>query len=379
MKFGELIGARLAEGMRANALADRDALKLHRYQSENVDIILESDSVPNRQFLLAILATVACDGTMSAAALQAAAGADRRSHAKVVGDTLAAFRRDNGLTLKTSKDPGVSNQWRELEINEEWAGRRKAPASKLHPGRTWASAFLSIVRFLESHSSAEAKSASSGALLAYSCTQVVVQALGNQLDYPRFRVSVPIAMDLVDDFLDAAPNRPDAMEAVVTAAARTLAIRLGNPLKVVRGDTNAPDPIDVLLVDDADMPDSGIEVTDAELTTAKLRDEVIPAMFHHGISRALVVCPGIKASDVADVESLLRSSYLNFEQRIDIVDIDTIGTWLVLPGLPAEAATEFMWDIGSELDALSIDGNRRAWHKTLTDHVRSTLPTSLTS
>jgi hypothetical protein len=333
--------------------------------SRAVDDILSVDSPPNRIMLVTIAAGTAAEPASNPRAIQMAAGVDRRGQARVPIRVLSKFVEDRGLTLKISKDPGVSNQWREPRIDEDWVGGRRGQAL------VWASAFHAIVTWLEESATEEARGERAQQLLEFVCFSLVQLAASNVLNYPRFQATPKLAMTLVSEFLRSAPNVPDALEAVVTVAARVLASVLNTSAEVVRGDTNSPDAIDVLLVSSDGRVRSGIEVTDEPITLAKLQHEVLPAMLKHGLDRATVVSRGIDPADAAAIEAWVQASFARFGQRIDLAVPTDIETWLSFPAAPAELATNFLWAVGGELDLLSGDGNRRAWFNTLNDYINS--------
>jgi len=327
-----------------------------------VEEILKNGSAPNRQFLLAIAAGTLTDPTSNPAALQQQAGVDRRGMAYKVRDALTTFRESHGLTLKISQDAGVSNQWREPEITGEWVSHRRKQ------DQSWARAFLSIAEWLQGDEPASR----ARLLLDYVSTKIVDLAVGSALDYPRFRATPRIAMTLVREFLNNSPARPDAMEAVVTVAARTLSTALSPKPNVVRSDINSPDPIDVVITTGSDDPvKSGIEVTDEPISLAKIQHEVVPAMLKLGLDRATVVSGGIPTGNADEIEKYIIRAYTRFQQRIDLATIDVVESWLSFPGTSRELATEFLWSVGEELDQYSKIENRRAWFKVLTDYAEA--------
>jgi hypothetical protein len=330
-----------------------------------VRVILNTDSGPNRQILLTIAAATAENPDSNPAAIQLPAGVDRRGQAKIPRDALSAFKDAKGLTLKISKDPGVSNQWREEEINAAWVQGRK------NHDRPWALAFLSIVSWLRDASDSALRSQRSQELLEYVSGYLVQRAASNALNYPRFRAGPRLSMTLVRTFLQLAPNRPDALEAVVAVAARVLAAAIDPSVTVYRGDVNSPDPIDILMTSDTTGIKSGIEVTDDPIDLAKLEHEVLPAMLHHGLDRAIVVSRGVKADESDQIDAWIDKIFANFGQRIDLADVDDIESWLLFPATRATLSTEFLWEIGAELDRYSTDPNRRAWYATLSDYIEA--------
>jgi hypothetical protein len=176
-------------------------------------------------------------------------------------------------------------------------------------------------------------------------------------------------MSLVKDFLESTPNRPDAVEAVVCAAARAIAHALPGELAVQRRDTNSPDPIDVLIT--GDHVASGIEVTDEPISLAKLQHEVVPAMLTHGLSSASVVARPAPEAENDSIADYLLTIYHQFGQRIDILTVDDIERWLTLPGLPSDIASQFVWELGPELDRHSAADTRRAWLSVLASYVQT--------
>ena len=338
-------------------LADADVLPADIAAAVNV--ILDDGSNPNRQYLLAIAAGTAQVPTSNPASLQQSAGVDRRGQEQIPRRVLTEFRNEKGLTLKISQEAGVSNQWREVEITPAWVQGRRQGAT-----RRWAQAFLDIVVWLASVGG-EDRGLRAQALLEFVCVRIVILAASNQLDYPRFRVTPRRAMLLVGELLAVAPDKPDALEAVVAVAARTVARVLADSPEVRRRDINSPDPIDVLLVGSDGVPVSGIEVTDEFITVGKLEHEVVPAMLRLGLDRATVVSRGIAAGEAQEIEDFTSRAFARFEQRIDLVTVEVVEYWLTFPGLERDLATTFLWGIGEELDEFSKDGNRRAWYDVL--------------
>lgn len=314
---------------------------------------------------LTILAGTADDPSSNPASLQLSAGVDRRSQANLVSRALTDFRNKWGLTLKVSQTPGVSNPFRETQIDEGWVSRRR------HKHVEWATGMFDVVVWIAAaDSEAEKQERAKNALDALAEGLVGV-AIGSALDYPRFRATPKLAMQLAHAFIEGAPDRPDATEAVVTVAARVLATVLdGNP-NVERRDINSPDPIDVVIKTDDGHVNSGIEVTENQITLSKIEHEVVPAMLSLGLDRATVVSRGIPDSERDAIESYIARAYTHFEQRIDLVTVDVIESWLNFPGTPRSLATDFLWGVGEELDALSNNGNRRAWFDVLNDYASS--------
>lgn len=194
-----------------------------------VESILKNDSAPNRQMLLAIAAGTVNDPATNPAALQLAAGLDRRGQAYAVRNALMQFRLAHGLTLKISQDAGVSNQWREPEITLDWVQRRRKQ------DQDWAAGFLTIVCWLaECDSLRRAK-----ILLDEISAKLIAQIIGNSYEYPKFGVTPKIAAGLIREFVDNAPDGPDAFEAVVTVAARILASAFAVRINVERRDINS--------------------------------------------------------------------------------------------------------------------------------------------
>jgi hypothetical protein len=323
--------------------------------------LITLDSAPDRGMVLAIAAGTADAPGTDPGALQDRAGVDRRGQAKALMRTFTAFRDAHGLTIKISQEPGVSNPWRELVIDQEWLDRRTRLPSAPH--------FVTLVRWLREASPGSDRAGRAENLLDYLAFLIVKLARASSLAYPRFRVSPRLAMSLVRDFLGTTPNRPDAVESVVSAAAKAIAESLPGGITVERRDTNSPDPIDVLVK--GDYVDSGIEVTDEPITLGKLQHEVVPAMLQHGLSHAVVVSRPPAAAEVNDIRAYLETIYRQFEQRIDLLTVDDIEKWLALPGLPGDAASKFVWEIGPELDRYSATETRRAWHAVLQAYVGS--------
>lgn len=327
---------------------------------ESASLILATDSAPYRQFLLTIAAGTADDPSSNPASLQLTAGVDRRGQAQKASGPLSEFITLTGLKLKFSRDPGVSNQWREPEINQAWVDGRRASYKPA------AAAFLRIVNWLKGASNVNETKERASQLLDFVARGIVTIAAENALDYPRFRATPRIAMSLVESFLESAPDRPDAMEAVVTVGARELSKVLASPVRVERRDINSPDPIDVLLTSSgADGVRSGIEVTDTKITLSKIQHEVVKAMLDLGLDRATVVSRGVSATDADEIEAYVRRANTHFQQQIDLVTIEIIESWLSFPGTPRTLATDFLWGIGDELDRFSKRGNRLAWFDVL--------------
>jgi hypothetical protein len=310
---------------------------------------------------LAIAAGTAEDPASDPGALQDTAGVDRRGQAKALMVTLTTFRDAHRLTLKISREPGVSNPWREPQINEDWLARR----SRLRSARD----FVTLVEWLHDADTDLERRKRAEALLDHVAFLIAVLAQAGSLAYPRFSVSPRLAMALVADFLAATPNRPDALEAIVCAATRAIATSLPGEISVERRDTNSPDPIDVLV--SGEHVASGIEVTDDEISLAKLQHEVVPAMLLHGLSHAVVVARPPSPSDVDAIAAYLVMIYRQFQQRIDLLTVGDIEKWFALPGLPIEVPSSFIWEIGRELDRYSAAETRRAWLSVLDRYVNS--------
>lgn len=331
--------------------------------SDSVEAVLANGSAPNRQFLLAIAAGTLDDPESNPASLQQQSGddgVDRRGMAYKVRDALTEFRDARGLTLKISQDAGVSNQWREREVNQDWVDRRRAQ------DKTWAEGFLTIVKWL---AESEDRVLAATELLDYVSVRVVQISVEGALEYPRFRATPRIAMNLISSFLNAAPDRPDAMEAVVTVAARALSSVLESNPTVKRRDINSPDPIDVVITSETDdSVRSGIEITDAPIKLSKIQHEVVPAMLKLGLDRATVISRGTPDNSQSEIDKYLGRAFTRFGHRIDLATVEVIETWLSFPGTPRDLATDFLWGIGVELDRYSKADNRRAWFNVLTDY-----------
>jgi len=326
-----------------------------------IDNILAGDSAPNRQMLLAIAAGTVFKPNSNPAAIQMAAGVDRRGQAYTVRDVLTRFRECRGLTLKISQDAGVSNQWREPEITEKWVSGRRVQ------DRKWANAFFLITSWLKETPTADRAKL----LLDEVCFQIIERANRNALNYPKFGATIQIAMALIGKFIDTAPKRPDAMESVVTVAARVLASTSATQITVERRDINSPDPIDIVLTSSDGDIHSGIEVTDSEVTLAKIQHEVVPAMAKLGLNRATIVGGGIAKGEVHEIKSYIRRAFIGLQLEIKVEDINIIEAWYGFPGNPNSLATELIWGIGNELDEYSSDGNRRAWLNVLNEYIHS--------
>jgi len=318
------------------------------------------DSAPDRGIVLAIAAGTAEDPNVDPGALQEAAGVDRRSQAKALMETLTQFKAAHGLTLKISRDPGVSNPWREPVIDDGWLAGRKLPS---------AGDFVTLVDWLRAAPPPADRRARAEALLVHLAYLIANLAQKNSLAYPKFFVSPSIAMALVNDFLTSTPNRPDAVEAVACAAARTISEAMPGEISVERGDVNSPDAIDVLVI--GDHVATGIEATDEPISLAKLQHEVVPAMLKHGLSHAIVVARPPISAEAEAVAQYVREMYQRFGQRIDVVEIADIELWFSLPGLPSDVATKFIWEIGPELDRYSATETRRAWFDVLSAYVET--------
>lgn len=319
------------------------------------------DSAPDRGMVLAIAAGTTEAPSTDPGALQEPAGVDRRSQAKSLMATLTTFRDTHALTIKISKEPGVSNPWREPVIDHAWLARRGRLSS--------AGDFVTLVEWLRGAEPGTERGERSEDLLDFLALLIVDLARSSSLAYPRFSVSAHLAMTLVRDFLSATPNRPDALEAVVCAAARAIAGSLPGEIIVERRDTNSPDPIDVLV--SGDHVASGIEVTDEAISLSKLQHEVHPAMLQHGLSHAVVVARPPIHAEVDQIADFLLTIYRQFGQSIDLLAVDDIERWLALPGLPSEVASHFVWEIGAELDRHSATKTRRAWLSVLDTYVKA--------
>ncbi|HZN12890.1 MAG TPA: hypothetical protein VFB78_01370 [Acidimicrobiales bacterium] len=325
--------------------------------------LISLDSAPDRGMALAIAAGTAEDPASDPGALQDTAGVDRRGQAKALMVALTAFRDGHGLTLKISREPGVSNPWREPEIDDAWLARRARLPS--------AADFVTLVRWLRDAATEAERRERASSLLDHLAFLIAGLAQGGSFAYPRFSASPRLAMALVRDFLSTTPNRPDALEAVVCAATRAIADALPGEISVERRDTNSPDPIDVLV--SGDHVASGIEVTDDEISLAKLQHEVVPAMLLHGLSHAVVVARPPSDDEVDAIDAYLVTIYRQFQQRIDLLTIDDIEKWFALPGLPIEVPSAFVWEIGRELDRHSAAETRRAWLSVLEGYVNSAI------
>lgn len=330
-----------------------------------VDQVLRFGDAPPRQMLLTILAGTAENPSSNPASLQLTAGVDRRSQAHPATRALTDFKDAKGLTLKVSQTPGVSNPFREVEIDAGWVARRRGKHSY------WAAGMFTIVQWLAGAPSEDERRERATSALDLMTEGIVRVAIGSALDYPRFRATPRLAMRLIHEFIDSAPDRPDATEAVVTVAARVLAAVLESKPSVERRDINSPDPIDVVIKTDDGEVNSGIEVTENPITLAKIQHEVVPAMLSLGLDRATVVSRGVLDAEKDAIDDYVARAYTHFEQRIDLVTVDIIESWLSFPGTPRSLATDFLWGVGDELDALSNNGNRRAWFDVLTAYAAS--------
>jgi hypothetical protein len=327
-----------------------------------VDKLVQLDSAPDRGMAFAIAAGTAEYPYVDPGALQEPAGVDRRGQAAALVGALTIFISHHALTLKLSKDPGVSNPWRELVIDDDWLSRRqRLPSAKY---------FVSMVDWLRDEPDTKERSARAAALLDRIAYRVVELARGNAIEYPKFSASPRVAMELVQRFLDTVGDRPDAAEAVVCAAARALAVHLPGDVDVERRDTNSPDPIDILLTRD-DGTKSGIEVTDAPLSLAKLQHEVVAAMLSLGLTHATVVSRPPSPAEAPAIKAYLDDIYRRMGQRVDLLEIRDIEKWLSMPGMDPGVATTFLWGVGPELDRYSSIQTRRSWLQVLDDYVQA--------
>jgi hypothetical protein len=321
--------------------------------------LVSLDSAPDRGMVLAIAAGTAEDPASDPGALQESAGVDRRGQAKALMVVLTHFRDGRGLTLKVSREPGVSNPWREPVIDDGWLSRRGRLPS--------AEDFSVLVNWLRDAGTVEERRSRAAGLLDYLAFLVAEHAQSSSFAYPQFYASPRLAMALVAEFLDSTPNRPDALEGVVCAAARAIAASLPGEITVERRDTNSPDAIDVLL--SGDRVASGIEVTDDAISLAKLQHEVVPAMLQHGLSHAVVVARPPADDEIDAISEYLITIFVRFGQRVDLLTVGDIEKWLSMPGLPAEVPSYFLWEIGPELDRHSAAETRRAWLAVLEGYV----------
>ncbi|HEV3309328.1 MAG TPA: hypothetical protein VG815_02245 [Chloroflexota bacterium] len=327
----------------------------------SVDKLVQLDSAPDRGMVFAIVAGTAEDPYVDPGALQEPAGVDRRGQAAALVGVLTIFINHHALTLKLSKDPGVSNPWRELVIDDDWLSRRQRLASARY--------FVSIVDWLRDEPGMKERSERATALLDRIAYRVVELARGNAIEYPKFGASPRLAVELVQRFLATVGDRPDAAEAVVCAAARALAEHLPGDIEVERRDTNSPDPIDILLTR-GDGTRSGIEVTDAPLSLAKLQHEVVAAMLSLGLTHATVVSRPPSPADAPAIKAYLDDIYRRMGQRVDLLETRDIEKWLSMPGMDPSVATTFLWGVGPELDRYSSIQTRRSWLEVLEDYVQ---------
>lgn len=325
------------------------------------ETVLAKGSAPNRQMLLTIVAGTAEDPSSNVRSLQASAGVDRRSQAKAPSAALSTFMESKGFTLKYSKDPGVSNQWRRPELDQAWVENRKSS------DRGWAEAFYEIVNWLAGMPSDGERRDAAQELLEFLTLRLIETSAGNSFAYPRFHATPDLAFSLLLDFLGRSVQRPDAMEAIVVSALRSLSVE-GSGVTVERGDINSPDPIDVLVLKDG-RPVHGVEVTDEYIGIDKLKHEVLPAMQKFGLTRASVVSSGTSPTEADEIHAWIDSIYARFGQRIDLVTIAEVRSWLTVPTVTEDLVSKFLWGLGEELDAYSTDSNRREWFEVLTEYV----------
>lgn len=363
------IFSRVKESLDAAWVAHEQGNLVERVEPPVIDaalsLALREGGAPTRQMLITILAAESESPARHPAALQLSAGADRRSQAKPATKALTAFLADHGLTMKVSQDPGVSHPYRETVVDEAWATKRRGK------NRLWANAMLQIVIWLSEATEDSDRRARAALALDRAAALLVEIAVSGALDYPRFRATPKLAMRLVHEFTAAAPDRPDATEAVVTVASRVLASALETDVTVERRDINSPDPIDVLITSENGDVRSGIEVTENQISLSKIQHEVVKAMLTLGLDRAIVVSRGVSEAERAAIDDYIARAHTHFGQQIDLVTVDVIESWLSFPGTPRSLATEFLWGVGDELDALSNNGNRQAWFDVLDAYASS--------
>lgn len=328
--------------------------------SDSMWTVLGTGSTPAWQMLLTILAgTAESPGENPAALQRKGGGVDRRTEARHSSVAFSSFRSEHGLAIKVSKDPGVSHPYRESAVTREWADRRKGN------DRLWAEAILTVVEWLREAPSIEERKRRAVVGLAEGASCLVRWAVQSSFTYPKFRTSPRLAMQLVREFLDSAAERPDALEAVMAAATRTLVGELPGDLKVARGDVNSPDPIDITIRNRNDTVVSGIEITDEFITRSKLENEVVEAMLDLGFDSAIVVSRGPSLDDRDDVERYLAQVLIRLGKSIELVTIDVVESWLNFPGLRRDLASDFMTGVGVELDEFSSTANRATWYEVL--------------
>ena len=327
-----------------------------------INAVFDSSSAPAQQIMFAIAVGVELEPERDPASLQAKSGVDgvnRRTQAEAVGRALNQFCQEKRLTWKVSQDPGVSNPFRELRIDQKWINERKGTSVK------WAKALLVLVEFFEP----ECNRGMASAVVEYIATRIVELSVAQRIEYPKFPATATVAMRLTRVFLEKCDNRPDALEAAITAAIRVVTRRMAEPLCVNRGDVNSPDPIDIEIISKSDPNNRhGVEVTDNFLTANKLRNEVIEAMKKKGLSRAVVVSRGVSDAEFDGVDKLIRHSRQNLNYYIDLVSIDVIEHWLNFPGYGHLLGGEYINELGDELDRLSTPSMRRCWLNVLEDY-----------
>lgn len=327
-----------------------------------IDTVFGSSSQAAQQIMFAIAVGVELEPDRDPASLQVKSGVDgvnRRTQAEYVGRALNKFCQEKRLTWKVSQDPGVSNPFREERIDQRWVNKRKGHSVK------WAKALLVLVEFFEP----EGNRCLASSVVDYIATRIVELSVAQRIEYPKFPATAAIAMRLTRVFLDKCDNRPDALEAAITAAIRVVARRMAEPLCVNRGDVNSPDPIDIEIVSESNPNNRhGVEVTDNYLTANKLRNEVIEAMKKKGLSRAVVVSRGVSDAEFDGVDKLIRHSRQNLNYYIDLVSVDVIEHWLNFPGYGYLLGGEYIDELGGELDRLSTPSMRRCWLNVLEDY-----------
>ncbi|SPT55314.1 hypothetical protein [Schaalia odontolytica] len=335
-----------------------------------IDTVFGSSSAPAQQIMFAIAVGVELEPDRDPASLQAKSGVDgvnRRTQAEGVGRALNEFCQERRLTWKVSQDPGVSNPFRELRIDQRWIKERKGSSVK------WAKGLLVLVEFFKAEANREAATS----VVDYVATRIVELSVAQRIEYPKFPATAAVAMRLTRLFLERCDNRPDALEAAITAAIRVVARRMAEPLCVNRGDVNSPDPIDIEIISESDPNNRhGVEVTDNYLTANKLRNEVIEAMKKKGLSRAVVVSRGVNKAEFDGVDKLIRHSRQNLNYFIDLVSIDVIEHWLNFPGYGYLLGGEYINELGDELDRLSTPSMRRCWLNVLEDYCTDAIENS---
>lgn len=325
----------------------------------DAELLMIEGSSPERVMALAIAFGTVIDPNSNPCALQAEAGVDRRGQASAIGEVLVELLDEAGYTVKISRDPGVSNQFREPEINAQWLKTRRSPNAKR---------FVAVAGWLQSFNPEERSERAS--VLA----NVLIDALLNigeseTFKYPQFHATPRIAMIIVKRYLETTPNRPDATEAVVTAAIRVLGLMMLDPPIVERGDIHSPEHIDITLRWTNYL--SGVEVTDDPITMIKITQEVVPAMQNYGLNNVTVIGRKPSSNEVEGINAYAANAFQRFGQQINMSVIDDLETWFNMPVIRGDVGGKFLSEIGEELDRFSEIQTRMAWLKVLNSYIDS--------